>query len=319
MSLLVTGGAGFIGSHFVRIILEKQIQQKFGNRILIVDNLSYASDLNRLKSSILHPSVEFIEGDIADRKLMADILESGDAIVNFAAESHVDNSISSSSEFIHSNIVGVDNLLNVAREKNVAKFVQISTDEVYGSILRGSFSEEDLLVPSSPYSASKASADLLCIASYKTFGLNVSITRAANNYGQYQYPEKIIPLFIKKLTAGETVTLYGDGLNEREWLHVDDHCDGVLKVLMGGQAGRIYNIGSGISLTNLELTKLILAAAQKGANSVEYVTDRLGHDQRYSLNFERIRTELGYQPKRDIRLDINDLVKAYQSTLVNSE
>jgi dTDP-glucose 4,6-dehydratase len=314
MSLIVTGGAGFIGAHFARIAMASGLLEQYGNSLKIVDNLSYASDLKRLDPIIDSPQVAFIKADIADYGSMLSTIDSGDVIVNFAAESHVDNSIRESFAFIHSNVVGVDNLLTVARQKNVKKFVQVSTDEVYGSIKEGKFSEDSNLLPSSPYSASKAAADLLCIAAHKTFGLDVCITRAANNYGEMQFPEKIIPLFIKLLLNDEPVTLYGDGLNQREWLHVDDHCDGVIKVLQGGTPGSIYNIGSGISLSNLELTHLLLSTLNKPSSLVQFVSDRLGHDLRYAVNFDRIQRELKYNPVRDIRNDISDLVNSYKLT-----
>lgn len=314
MSLIVTGGAGFIGAHFARIAMASGLLEQYGNSLKIVDNLSYASDLKRLDPIIDSPQVAFIKADIADYDSMLSTIDSGDVIVNFAAESHVDNSIRESSAFIHSNVVGVDNLLTVARQKSVKKFVQVSTDEVYGSIEEGKFSENSNLRPSSPYSASKAAADLLCIAAHKTFGLDVSITRAANNYGEMQFPEKIIPLFIKLLLNDEPVTLYGDGLNQREWLHVDDHCAAVIKVLQGGTPGAIYNIGSGISLSNLELTNLLLSTLDKPSSLVQFVSDRLGHDLRYAVNFDRIQRELKYHPAHDIRDDILDLVNSYKLT-----
>ena len=317
MSLVVTGGAGFIGAHFVRLAISSGILGEHGNSIKIIDNLSYASDLNRLSNIIDLPQVSFIKADIADYEVISSVINSGDSIINFAAESHVDNSIRESSAFIHSNVVGVDNLLSISRLKNIRKFVQVSTDEVYGSISTGQFYEDSKLNPSSPYSASKAAADLLCLAAYKTFDLNVSITRAANNYGPMQFPEKIIPLFIKLLLKNKPVTLYGNGENQREWLHVDDHCQGIIKVLRNGAPGEIYNIGSGISLSNLELTHLILSALNKSTNMIEFVNDRLGHDLRYAVNFDRIKSELGYQPTRDIRIDISEIVNSYTQTYLN--
>jgi dTDP-glucose 4,6-dehydratase len=312
MSLVVTGGAGFIGAHFARIAMEQGLLEEYGNSLKIIDNLSYASDLHRLRTIIDSPQVSFTKADIADYGSMLSAIDPGDVIINFAAESHVDNSIRASAAFIHSNVAGVDNLLTVARKQNVAKFVQVSTDEVYGSIIEGKFDENSNLFPSSPYSASKAAADLLCIAAHKTFGLNVSITRAANNYGAMQFPEKIIPLFIKLLLNDKPVTLYGDGQNQREWLHVNDHCDGIIKVIQGGAPGAIYNIGSGVSLSNLELTKLILNTLDKPSIMMQFVNDRLGHDLRYAVNFDRIQNELNYKPKHDIRNEMSDLVNSYK-------
>lgn len=312
MSLVVTGGAGFIGAHFSRIAFNGGLIEQYGNSLKIIDNLSYASDLKRLESIINLPQVTFIKADIADYESMFSAISPGDVIINFAAESHVDNSIKESASFIHSNVAGVDNLLTIARLRSVSKFVQVSTDEVYGSITEGEFFENSSLFPSSPYSASKAAADLLCIAAHKTFDLNVSITRATNNYGEMQFPEKIIPLFIKLLLNDEPVTLYGDGSNQREWLHVEDHCDGIIRVLQGGMPGAIYNIGSGLSLTNIELTNLILTALEKPSNMVQFVSDRLGHDLRYAVNFDRIQNELSYRPKHDIRNDMLNLVNSYK-------
>ncbi|MEU6064298.1 MULTISPECIES: dTDP-glucose 4,6-dehydratase [Streptomyces] len=295
MHVLVTGGAGFIGSNYVRRLLDGRSDIP-ADRVTVLDKLTYAGNLANLAPVAEHPALRFVEGDIADPLLVPDLLSDVDAVVNFAAETHVDRSIHSSAEFVHTNVLGTQNLLQAALCAGVPRFVHVSTDEVYGSIESGSWTEEWLLAPNSPYAAAKAGADLLVLAYARTHGLNVGITRCSNNYGPYQYPEKVIPLFVTTLLRGGTVPLYGDGLNVRDWLHVDDHCRGIDLVLGKGAPGEVYNIGGGRELTNRQLTGLILDACGADWSSVRPVPDRKGHDRRYSLDDGKLR-ELGYRPQ----------------------
>ena len=256
MRVLVTGGAGFIGSNFVEMALTDQFPEI--SSVLVLDKLTYAGKLSNLNGVANNPNFEFVQGDICDVELVNSLAANVDAIINFAAESHVDRSIENSSEFIQTNVLGTQVLLDAAKNQKVAKFVQVSTDEVYGSILEGSWDENAPLLPNSPYSASKAAADLLTRAYFVTHGLDVCITRCSNNFGPKQDPEKLIPNFVLKLSRGEKVPVYGDGLNIRDWLYVEDHCVGIYLVLTKGVGGEIYNIGGGTELTNLELTKKLL-------------------------------------------------------------
>jgi dTDP-glucose 4,6-dehydratase len=263
--------------------------------ITVLDKLTYAGSLSNL-AELPENSFEFIKGDICDQELTNRLALKHDAIINFAAESHVDRSISGSRDFITTNVLGTQTLLEAARQGRVQNFIQISTDEVYGSISKGSWPETDPLLPNSPYAASKASADLIVRSYFQTYGLDVRITRCSNNFGRNQFPEKLIPLFVTNLIDGVKVPLYGDGSNVRDWLHVDDHCRGIHSVLTKGQAGNVYNIGGGTELTNLELTHQILQLMGKEKSWINYVTDRLGHDIRYSVDISKISIELGYQP-----------------------
>jgi dTDP-glucose 4,6-dehydratase len=310
MRLLVTGGAGFIGSNFVRRILDGTFSGI--SQVTVLDKLTYAGTLKNLEM-LPENSFEFIRGDISDPGLVSDLVKRNDAIVNFAAESHVDRSITGARDFIETNILGVQNLLAAALTNEVKTFVQISTDEVYGTISKGSWDEDFPLLPNSPYSASKASADLICRSYYRTFGMDVRVTRCSNNYGPYQFPEKIIPLFITNLIEGKKVPLYGKGLNVRDWLHVDDHCQGIFAVLTAGKPGNIYNIGGGRELTNRELTDLILRKFSRDESSIEYVADRLGHDLRYSVSHEKITRELGYQPKIQFEEGLEQTIEWYKN------
>jgi dTDP-glucose 4,6-dehydratase len=271
--------------------------------------LTYAGSTNNL---ISNPAVNFIKGNICDSELLKSIVSDFDAIVNFAAESHVDRSIENSKIFLETNIQGVGILLESLRIQNPnCRFVQVSTDEVYGSIRKGSWTEECMIQPNSPYSASKASGDLLARAFYQTHQLDVVTTRASNNYGPRQFPEKLIPFFISKLIKGEQVTLYGDGMNVRDWLHVYDHCDGIYLALVRGVAGEIYNIGGGTELTNLELTKKLIDLTHGNRNQIQYVADRSGHDFRYSLSWKKIKRELGYSPRIPFIDGLTDTVDWY--------
>ena len=310
MRLLVTGGAGFIGSNFVRRIVDGTFSGI--GQVTVLDKLTYAGSLKNLEM-LPENSFEFIRGDISDPGLVSDLVKRNDAIVNFAAESHVDRSITGARDFIETNILGVQNLLAAALTNEVKTFVQISTDEVYGTISKGSWDEDFPLLPNSPYSASKASADLICRSYHRTFGMDVRVTRCSNNYGPYQFPEKIIPLFITNLIENNKVPLYGEGLNVRDWIHVDDHCQGIFEVLTSGKPGNIYNIGGGRELTNRELTDLILRKFSRDESSIEYVADRLGHDLRYSVSHEKITRELGYQPKIQFEEGLEQTIEWYKN------
>jgi dTDP-glucose 4,6-dehydratase len=296
--LLVTGGAGFIGSHYVRTLLSGGYPGYDDADVTVFDKLTYAGNLANLAPVSDNPRFTFVEGDILDGDQLDEVLPGHDAVINFAAESHVDRSIHGAADFVTTNAVGVQVLLDACMRAGIPRIVQVSTDEVYGSIETGSFREDDPLLPNSPYSAAKAGGDLLARAYFVTHKLNVSITRCTNNYGPYQYPEKVIPLFVTNLIDGKSVPLYGDGLNVRDWLHVDDHCRGIQLVLERGRAGEVYNIGGGVEMPNRELTERLLAACGRDLDSfVEYVEDRKGHDRRYSLDDTKIRDELGYEPQ----------------------
>ena len=309
MRLLVTGGAGFIGSNFVRRIVNGTYPGV--SQLTVLDKLTYAGTLKNLEM-LPKESFEFIKGDIANPDLISDLTKRHDAIVNFAAESHVDRSITGARDFIETNVLGVQNLLAASLQNQVSVFVQVSTDEVYGSISEGSWSEEYPLLPNSPYSASKASADLICRSYNRTFGMDIRVTRCSNNYGPHQFPEKVIPLFVTNLIDNGKVPLYGNGQNVRDWLHVDDHCDGIYSVLSEGKSGNIYNIGGGRELTNRELTEIILRKFDRDESSIEYVTDRLGHDLRYSVSHEKISRELGYKPKINFEDGIEETIEWYK-------
>jgi dTDP-glucose 4,6-dehydratase len=309
MRILVTGGAGFIGSNYVRRIVDGSL--KGVTEVVVLDKLTYAGTLKNLES-LPKDSFRFIQGDICDESLVSKLVAEIDAVVNFAAESHVDRSITDPTSFIETNIKGTHTLLEATKRAGEKRYLQISTDEVYGTIKEGSWSEDYPLLPNSPYSASKASADLITRSYFRTFGLNASITRCSNNYGPNQFPEKVIPLFITNLMDGKKVPLYGDGLNVRDWLHVDDHCRGTHSVLLNGRPGEIYNIGGGEELTNKELTNIILSAFGKGDESIEYVPDRPGHDFRYSVNIKKISSELGYSPQVKFKEGIKETIKWYQ-------
>src|SRR5947199_5005867 len=313
MKLLVTGAAGFIGSHYVRTLLSGGYVGYENAEVTVYDKLTYAGNLENLAPVADDRRYRFIQGDILGGALLDDVLPGHDAVLNFAAESHVDRSIHGAADFVTTNAVGVQVLLDACLRHGIARVVQVSTDEVYGSIAEGSFTETSPLEPNSPYSAAKAGGDLIARAYFVTHKLNVSITRCTNNYGPYQYPEKLIPLFVTNLYDGLKVPLYGDGLNIRDWLHVDDHCRGIQLVLERGRAGEIYNIGGGIELTNRELTERLLDACGRGWDThVQYVEDRKGHDRRYSLSDEKIRAELGYEPQVPFEQGLADTVAWYR-------
>ena len=296
MRLLVTGGAGFIGSNFVRRVFDGTLSGI--ESVVVLDKLTYSGVLKNLDGLSDKPEFEFVQGDICDSRLVAELVESVDMVVNFAAESHVDRSIENASEFVKTNVLGVQVLLDAIKNGSKSKrFLQVSTDEVYGSIDSGSWDEEFPLKPNSPYSASKAGGEFLARSYGVTHGMDIVTTRCSNNYGPFHFPEKMIPLFITNLIQGKKVPVYGDGTNVRDWLHVDDHCQGIYLALMNGKPNEVYNIGGGTELSNLELTHLILDALEADKSSIEYVQDRKGHDQRYSVNCTKIQRELGYHPQ----------------------
>lgn len=310
MRVLVTGGAGFIGSNFVRRIVDGSLAGI--NHVTILDKLTYAGTLSNLEM-LPKGSFEFVKGDIADSNLVDSLASRHDAIINFAAESHVDRSITGARDFVETNILGTQNLLANALKNGIKTFIQISTDEVYGSIDHGSWTEDYPLLPNSPYSATKASADLMVRSYHRTFGLDTRITRCSNNYGQHQFPEKLIPLFVTNLIDHMNVPLYGKGINVRDWLHVDDHCRGIHAVLTKGKSGEIYNIGGGQELTNIELTSIILEEMGRDESSINYVQDRPGHDYRYSVSIKKISSELGYKPKVSFKEGIAETIEWYKA------
>ena len=312
MRLFVTGGAGFIGSNFVRMALRGELVGLEGAEITVFDALTYSGTLTNLEAIKDSPRYSFIQGDIRDEDAVRSALPGHDAIIHFAAESHVDRSVHNSRIFVETNVVGTQTLLDQALALGIPRFVHISTDEVYGSIDSGSWDENEPLLPNSPYSASKAASDLLVRSYFVTHGLNASITRCSNNYGPHHFPEKVIPLFVTNLLDGHTVPLYGDGLNVRDWLHVDDHCRGISLVLQKGQPGEIYNIGGGTELSNTELTDLLLAATGRDKSFVTAVRDRKGHDRRYSVDISKISHELGYEPQVDFTAGLADVVQWYR-------
>lgn len=316
MKVLVTGGAGFIGSHYVRSLLTGRYLSMRDARVTVLDKLTYAGNLANLAPVAADPRLDVVVGDVCDARLVDDLVPGHDLIVHFAAESHVDRSITSAAGFVTTNVVGTQTIMDAALRHRVGRVLHVSTDEVYGSIADGSWDEQRPLAPSSPYSASKASADLIALAYARTHGLDVVISRCSNNYGPYQFPEKIIPLFVTNLLEGRNVPLYGDGGNVRDWLHVDDHCAGIQLVIDGGRAGEVYNIGGGTELTNRELTSWLLAACAAGWDSVENVPDRCGHDRRYSVDITKIVSELGYQPQIAFPEGLANTVRWYQD---NSE
>jgi dTDP-glucose 4,6-dehydratase len=309
----VTGGAGFIGSHYVRSLLTGAWGLEAPQSLVVLDKLTYAGNRANLAPVAGDRRLCFVEGDILDRELVEELMDQVDAVVHFAAESHVDRSILGAVDFVMTNVVGTQTLLDSALRTGIDKFVHVSTDEVYGSIESGSWDEQQPLQPNSPYSASKASSDLLARAYHRTHGLPLCITRCSNNYGPYQFPEKVIPLFVTNLIDGLTVPLYGEGSNVRDWLHVDDHCRGIHLVLTGGRPGEVYNIGGGTELTNKELTGLLLEATGADWDRVERVPDRLGHDLRYSVDISKIRSELGYDPRVSFDRGLADTVDWYRT------
>ncbi len=308
--MIVTGAAGFIGSNFVRLLL----RERPNTHVVALDALTYAGNLENLVDCERNPRYSFVRGDICDAEVLTPIFERRlDAVVNFAAESHVDRSILGAQEFVRTNVLGVQVLLDLSRRHEVSRFVQVSTDEVYGSLGPTGLFREDMPVdPSSPYSASKAAADLLVQASHKTFGLPTVITRCSNNYGPYQFPEKLIPLFVTNLLEDRKVPLYGDGLNVRDWIHVEDHCEGILAVLERAEPGTVYNLGGRQELPNIDIARRILAHLGKDESYIEYVKDRPGHDRRYAMDITRIGRDLGWKPRFDFDSGLAATVEWYR-------
>ncbi|MEC9473078.1 MAG: dTDP-glucose 4,6-dehydratase [Actinomycetota bacterium] len=307
MKVLITGGAGFIGSNFVRFHLANS-----DDEITILDSLTYAGSRDTVLDFVDDPRVAFIEGDICDRETVAFAMKNHQAVVHFAAESHVDRSIEGSERFVTTNCVGTNTLCDLASDMEIERFVHISTDETYGSLERGSFTENDKLEPSSPYSASKAASDLIALGHHVTHGVPVIITRSSNNYGPFQFPEKLIPLFVTNLLDGLQVPLYGDGANVRDWIHVEDNCSAIQQVLQTGEVGEIYNIGAGNEISNFELTQILLALCERDESAIVNVDDRPGHDFRYSIDSARVRN-LGWSPRIDLEAGLVTTVDWYRN------
>ena len=307
MKLFITGGAGFIGSNYVRHVLANS-----DDEVTVFDALTYAGNLSSLADVADDPRYSFVQGDICDREAVAAAMAGHDMVVHFAAESHVDRSIIDPDTFVRTNCLGTNVMCDVARNIGVERFLHISTDEVYGSIEEGSFIETDRLGPRSPYSSSKAGSDLIALSYQETYGLPVIVTRSSNNFGPFQFPEKVIPLFVTNLLDGKKVPLYGDGLNIRDWIHVLDNCAGVDTVLRKGTIGEIYNIGGGNETTNRELTSMVLSNMGVGEEMVEYVQDRLGHDRRYSVDCSKANA-LGWKPSRNLDVAVAETVEWYRA------
>lgn len=303
---LVTGGAGFIGSNYIRYLLDKYKDVNVVN----LDKLTYAGNLDNLRDVETDPRYKFVKGDICDEALVDKLMAEADVVVNFAAESHVDRSIGAPDDFIKTDIFGAFVLLEAARRNVIDRFIQISTDEVYGSIDNGSFKEDAPLMPSSPYSASKTGADRIAFSYYVTYGVPVVITRCSNNFGPFHYPEKLIPLFITNALQDQLLPIYGDGLNVRDWIYVEDHCSGIDFVFQHGELGEVYNIGSGNEKTNLEITDYILKKLEKPDSLKKFVTDRPGHDRRYALNCTKLHN-MGWQPKHDFEAALDKTIQWY--------
>jgi dTDP-glucose 4,6-dehydratase len=312
MKLLVTGGAGFIGSNFVRRALENSLPGIRDASITVLDALTYSGTLTNLASVAAHSHYTFVHGDIRDESLLADLMPGHDAVVHFAAESHVDRSVTDAGIFVETNVLGTQRLLDAALATGVGRFVHVSTDEVYGSLDEGAWDEQEPLLPNSPYAASKAASDLMVRSYHQTHAMDTVTTRCSNNYGLHHFPEKLIPLFVTNLIDNQPVPLYGDGGNVRDWLHVDDHCRGIALALTKGRAGEIYNIGGGTELTNKELTGLLLDATGQSWDLVRAVEDRKGHDRRYCVNIDKISGELGYQPEVPFATGLADVVQWYR-------
>lgn len=306
--ILITGGAGFIGSNFVKYMIDKYSEYE----IINLDALTYCGNLENLKDIENKDNYAFIKGDIRDKTIIDDLISKVDYVINFAAESHVDRSIVDPEIFIKSNILGTQILLNAAKEHKIKKYIQISTDEVYGTLGKtGYFTENTPLKPNSPYSASKASADLITRAYFETFDLPMNITRCSNNYGPYQFPEKLIPLMISNTLENKKLPIYGDGKNIRDWLHVHDHCRAIDLVLHEGKLGEVYNIGGNNEKQNIEIVKLILNELSRDESLIEFVKDRLGHDRRYAIDSSKIQSELGWKPKYTFKSGIKETIQWY--------
>jgi dTDP-glucose 4,6-dehydratase len=312
MNILVTGGAGFIGSHFVRTVLADAMPGLAGARVTVLDKLTYAGNFANLGPVAESKRLDFVPGDVCDAHLVDTVVRGHDAIVHFAAESHVDRSILAAADFATTNVIGTQVLLDAALRHGTGRFLHVSTDEVYGSIDTGASTERSPLSPNSPYAATKAAADLLALAYHRTHGLPVVVTRSANNYGPYQHPEKVVPRFITNLLEGRTVPLYGDGSQIRDWVHVDDNCRGVALALLEGQVGEIYHIGGNTELSNRDLAGRLLLECGVDWSQVVSVADRKGHDRRYALDDDRIRSELGYRPRIEFAEGLPATVQWYR-------
>ena len=311
MRVVITGAAGFIGSRLTELLVADAERLGYDD-VVLLDSLTYSGRLENLEVVMCDSRVTFVRGSITDQLVVDEVLSGAHAVLHLAAESHVDRSITGARLFYETNVVGTQQLLESSRTLGVERFVHVSTDEVYGSILEGAWREDHLLEPNSPYSSSKAGSDLAALAYHRTFGLNVMVTRCSNNYGPRQFPEKLIPLFVTNLFDGIKVPLYGDGLNVRDWLFVDDHCRGILAVLAGGRPGEIYNIGGGTELTNVAITHELLELCGADDSMIEPVEDRLGHDRRYCVNWDKIRDDLGYAPEVDFEEGLARTVKWYR-------
>ncbi|MBV9445832.1 MAG: dTDP-glucose 4,6-dehydratase [Streptosporangiaceae bacterium] len=311
MKILVTGGAGFVGSHFVRKLLHPAVKQDDCYHVTVLDKLTYSGNMSNLEPVRRSARLSFVHGDISDAGLVNEVVPGHDAIINFAAESHVDRSIENARVFTVTNVLGTQVLLEAALRYQVEPFIQVSTDEVYGSVPSGWTDESAPLRPTSPYAASKAAADLTALSYYRTHGMDARISRCSNTYGPYQFPEKIIPLFVTQLLDGGVLPLYGDGLNVRQWIHVDDHCLAIKLILANGRAGEIYNIG-GTALTNLDLARFLIDALGADQSVITYVADRKGHDRRYAVDQSKIMDELGFFPGYDLFTGLSETVAWYR-------
>jgi len=312
MRILVTGGAGFIGSQYVRLLLTGGLTPSSVSAVTVLDKLTYSGNRANLDPVAADPRLSFVEGDICDAEIVNQLMAEHDVVVHFAAESHVDRSILGAAPFVLTNVFGTQTLLDAAHRHGVQRFLHVSTDEVYGSIAQGSWTETWPLAPNSPYAAAKAGSDLIALAYHRTHSLDVVVTRCSNNYGPYQFPEKFIPLFVTNLLDGRPVPLYGDGGNVRDWLHVSDHCAGIHLALQKGRAGEVYHIGGGTELTNEEVTARLLEACGADWGMIERVADRKGHDRRYSLDISKISAELGYAPGVDFDAGLAATVTWYR-------
>jgi dTDP-glucose 4,6-dehydratase len=313
LKVVVTGGAGFIGSNFVRMWASgafSEIQE-----VIVVDKLTYAGNMENLSTVMANKHFTFVKGDICSPELIEQVISTYNPVgfINFAAESHVDRSILGARDFVDTNIFGVQVVLDALKSRQEIRFLQVSTDEVYGSITEGSWTEESPLLPNSPYSATKASAELLCRAYFVTYGLDVVVTRSSNNYGPHHYPEKLIPLAITNLIQNLKVPVYGNGLNVRDWLHVDDHCRGIYLAFMNGKSGESYNIGGGTELTNLELVQNLLNSFQKTEEMIAWVEDRKGHDLRYSIDYTKAKSEIRYSPEKKFQFGLEETIFWYRN------
>jgi dTDP-glucose 4,6-dehydratase len=313
LKILVTGGAGFIGSNFVRNLLAGDLGDVSDiQKLTVLDSLDYSGNMSNLLSVSSDSRFQFFHGDIQDAKILASVVPGHEIVIHFAAKSHVDRSIDDPHPFFATNVLGTQTLLQASLEGQVKTFIHVSTDEVYGTITEGSWTESSPLLPNSPYAASKGASDLVARSYWRTYGLDIRITRCTNNYGPNQYPEKFIPLLLTNLIEGKKIPIYGDGLNVRDWLHVDDHCRGIWMVATKGRPGEIYNIGGGAEIANVDLAKKILTLMGSDASQIEYTPDRKGHDFRYSLDYSKVREEIGYLPLISFETGLQSTIDWYK-------